>query len=391
MNGSDPIRPLLSSLQRRSLWVAAAGAVLCVSAAFFDTRMFLRAYLLAFLFWIGISLGSMALVMLHHLVGGGWGFLVRRLLEAAIATLPLMALLVVPLLVHPQSLYAWADSAAVAADALLRHKQIYLNVPFFVARTIAYFALWILVGYLLHRWSGAQDVREDPSTRRRLNNLSGPGLVLYALTVSLASLDWAMSLEPAWFSTIYAALFMVAQALSALAFVIVVLMLLADRTSFSELLSPRYLNDLGNLLLTFVILWAYMAFSQFLIIWSGNLSDEIPWYLNRTRGGWQWIAMLLMTLHFGAPFFLLLFRGMKRRIGALSAVAAGILVIRLVDMFWTVEPAFDRSGVRFHWLDWTVPVAMGGAWLYVFFWQLKRRPLLPVHDPLLREVLDQNA
>ena len=338
---------------------------------------------MAYLFWIAIPLGCLALVMLHNLVGGGWGFLILRFLEAGTRTLPLMALLVAPILLgHP---------GAVATDPLLQHKRVFLNVPFFVGRTALYFAVWMLLAYFLNRWSSEQDRREDPALRRRLNNISGPGLVLYALTVSLAALDWVMSLEPGWFSTIYSALFMVGQVLSTLAFAIVVLRMLASRSSLSEILSPRYLNDMGNLLMTFVILWAYMAFSQFLIVWAGNLPDEITWYLPRLKGGWQRMAGALIVFHFALPLLLLLFRRVKRKIRLLSAVAAAMLVIRLLDVFWTVEPAFDRGGIRFHWMDWGLLMAIGGIWVAVFFWQLKRKPLLPAHDPWLREVLAQNA
>ncbi len=387
MSDKDPLRNQLSRIQKWSLLVGIAAAAASVAWGLRDPRQFFHSYLLAFLFWFGITLGSMALVMLHHLVGGGWGFLIRRLLESGTRTLPLMALLWLPLLLGMTSLYRWANPAAVASDPLLQHKLVYLNEPFFVVRAGIYFALWMVLAWFLNRWSSEQDQKEDPDVRRRMNNLSGPGLVLYSVTVTLASLDWVMSLEPEWFSTIYSAMFMVGQVLSALAFAIAVLMLLASRSSLSEILSGRYMNDLGNLMLTFVILWAYMAFSQFLIIWAGNLPDEIPWYLHRVKNGWELIALALVVFHFAVPLFLLLFRGVKRRIGVLSLVTAAMLVFRLLDMFWNVEPAFNPN-LQFHWLDWLLPLAMGGIWVAVFAWQLKRQPLLPVHDPWLREVLE---
>ena len=302
MTDPDLLLRRMDLIQRRALLVGLVAAVACAAGALRDPQQFFRSYLCAYLFWIAIPLGCLALVMLHNLVGGGWGFLILRFLEAGTRTLPLMALLVAPILLGLPRLYVWANPDAVAADRLLQHKRVFLNVPFFVGRTAVYFALWMLLAYFLNRWSGEQDRREDPALRRRLNNISGPGLVLYALTVSLAALDWVMSLEPGWFSTIYSALFMVGQVLSTLAFAIVVLMILANRSSLSEILSPRYLNDLGNLLLTFVILWAYMAFSQFLIVWAGNLPDEITWYLPRLRSGWQWIAAFLVAGHFALPF-----------------------------------------------------------------------------------------
>jgi hypothetical protein len=220
---------------------------------------------------------------------------------------------------------------------------------------------------------------------RRLQNLSGPGLVIYGLTVTFASVDWVMSLEPSWFSTIYGMIFMVTQALSAMSLVIVITLLLSKTQPLSEMVTPLALNDLGNLLLTFTMLWAYLSFSQFLLIWSGNLPDEIPWYTARATGGWAWIAVLLIIFHFAVPFLLLLSRFVKRRIRLLSAVAAGLVVMSLMDMFWLLAPAYDRAGPRFHWLDWTAVIGMGGVWFWRFIAQLKRAALVPLHDPRMAQ------
>jgi hypothetical protein len=347
------------------IW-AVAGAV-CAWGAFASPQQFFRSYLMAYLFWSGVALGCLAVLMLYHLVGGGWGVLIRSMLEAGTRTIPLLALLFVPVVVGMPHLYPWVN----------RHKGAYLNVPFFLARAVACFVVWGVLAYLLNRW---------PS--ERLRKLSGPGLVLFVLTVTFASIDWAMSLEPDWYSTIYSALFIVGQVLSTLAFVLALLGVLASRTSLGEVLSARYLRDLGNLLLTFVVLWAYMAFSQFLIIWSGNLSEEIPWYLRRVKGGWEWVAGFVIVFHFALPFLLLLSREVKRRVTVLAGLAAALLVVRLVCVFWMVEPAFGDTTPRFHWLDWLAPVAIGGLWLGTFAWQLKRKPLLPMHDPNLREVFE---
>src|SRR5579884_1606078 len=286
-------------------------------------------------------------------------------------------------------LYAWAQSQAMAGNAALRHKRIYLNVPFFAVRTVFYFAIWALLAHYLNKWSGEQDRADTPETRRRLYNLSGPGLVIYGLTMTFASMDWVMSLEPEWFSTIYSAMFMVGQVLSSLAFTIAVLLLFVRQAPLRGIAAPKYLNDLGNMLLTFVILWAYLAFSQFLIIWSGNLADEIPWYLHRSRQGWQWIAMALFVFHFAIPFLVLLSRDVKRQAEALSALAATLFLVRLLDMFWMVNPAFDTAGVRFHWLDWAATLGIGGIWVGVFFRRLGQRPLLPVHDPELQAAIER--
>jgi len=376
----------LDRLQQRSLSVGAAGLVICTGAGFFSPGQFCRSYLVAFLFWSGIPLGCLAVLMLHHLVGGGWGFLIRRPLEAGTRTLPVVALLVVPLLFGIPELYVWAHPAAVTADPLLQHKRVYLNVPFFVARTVVYFVVWMVLTHFLNRWSADSDAGAGSSVRR-LYALSGPGLVLYGLTMSFASLDWVMSIEPDWFSTIYSAVFMVGQVLSALAFVTAILLFLSSTAPLSEVVSPRYLNDLGNMLLTFVILWVYMAFSQFLIIWSGNLTDEIGWYLNRVRGGWQWVAAALLAFHFALPFLLLLSREIKRNVSRLALLACALLFMRFIDMIWNVDPAFDPAHIRVHWMDWVASVGVGGIWIAAFVNQLKRRPLVPLHDPELPAIL----
>lgn len=387
MNPVAPAPPQLDRLQRQSLAVGVVGLLLCMVGGWPNPEQFFRSYLLAYVFWVGISLGSLGVVMLHHLTGGGWGFVIRRLLESGTRTLPLMALLFVPLLFGMSDLYVWARPDAVAADEILQHKSAYLNPSFFMLRTAIYFAAWIGVASLLNRWSGEQDRTAAPGLTRRLQLLSGPGLVLYGLTVTFASVDWVMSLEPHWFSSIYGILFMVGQGLASLAFATALAVALADRPPLSELVSPARLHDLGNLLLAFVMLWTYIAFSQFLIIWSGNLPEEIPWYLHRTGGGWQWIGLFLLAFHFALPFLLLLSRQIKRDARMLMIVSAAIIAMRLVDLYWLVVPAFHPDGVRLHWMDLAAPVGIGGLWMAVFAWQLKQRPLVPIHDPRLKELM----
>ena len=387
MTTEEAVYTRLDQLQGRSVVVGSAALAICVVVAFFTPAQFFRSYLVAFLFWSGIPLGCLVVLMLHHLVGGGWGFLIRRPLESGTRTFPLVALLVVPIVLGIPFLYPWAHPEAVATDPLLQHKRVYLNVPFFIARTMAYFAIWIVLSRTLNRWSDEQDRAGIPSAARRLYALSGPGIIVYALTATFASLDWVMSLEPDWFSTIYSAVFMAGQVLSALAFVTAMLMLLVSAKPISEIASEQHLIDLGNMVLTFVILWAYMAFSQFLIIWSGNLSDEIGWYVHRIRGGWQWVAILIIAGHFALPFLLLLSREIKQQARYLTLLAAALLIMRYVDVIWNVDPAFDRASFRIHWMDPVAAVGVGGIWMAVFVAQLKRRPLLPLHDPDLPGVL----
>jgi len=385
MTRTEALRLQLDQIQRRSLLVGGLSLLLCLGGALFNPGQLFRSYLVAYLFWIGIPLGSIAILMLHHLVGGAWGFVIRRLLESAMGTLPVMVVLFLPLLFGMRDLYPWARPEEVANSEILRHKALYLNVPFFVIRAGVYFAVWIGLAFLLNKWSLDQERTTDNTPTRRLQILSGPGLVVYGLTMTFASVDWVMSIEPEWFSTIFGISLIVGQALAGLAFAIPVAVLLADREPLADVVIPAHLNDLGNLLLAFVMLWAYMAFSQFLIIWSGNLPEEIPWYVHRMRGGWSGIAVLVLLFYFAVPFLLLLSRGTKRRARILSAVAGAILLMRLVDLFWTVAPTFHPEGLRLHWLDLMAPIGVGGIWTGVFAWQLKGRSLLPLHDPYLKE------
>jgi hypothetical protein len=275
----------------------------------------------------------------------------------------------------------------VKLDPLLQYKQLYLNVPFFVVRTAIYFAAWMALAYFLNKWSFEQDRTARADLTQRLQNLSGPGLLVFGLTVTYASVDWVMSLEPHWFSTIYSMIFMVSEALAAMSIVTIGAILLSAHKPISGLLTPKTLNDHGNLLLTFTMLWAYLSFSQYLIIWAGNLQDEIPWYVSRAEGNWAWIAVGLIVFHFAVPFLLLLSRFMKRRMKILAAIAAGLFLMSMVDIFWLTVPAYQKQGPQFQWMDGVAMLGIGGLWIWRFVAQLKGQPLMPLHDPRLEEIL----
>jgi hypothetical protein len=388
MNGT---RENSLGLDRLPIRLAAAGAVLlavCLAAGFADRAEFFRSYLVAFLFWIGIALGSLALLMMQHLTGGRWALVIRRILEAGSRTLPLMAVAALPLIAGIRTLYSWSRPGQT--DPVILAKHLYLNPEFFIARMVFYFAIWFALTHFLNKWSREEDAGEAGYPLwMRLEGLSGIGLVLYGLTVTFASIDWVMSLEPQWYSTIYGLLFMVSQALTTLAFAIAMLVWLAGRKPLSQIVRPSHFQDLGSFLLAFVMLWAYLEFSQFLIIWGGNLSDEIPWYIRRMEGVWGSVGLLLVILSFFFPFFLLLFRHLKRRTRSLLIVALLILMMRLVDMYWMVLPAFGGGKVRLTWMDVALPLGMGGIWFAYFLWQLQRMPILPVHDPRMEGAAEQ--
>lgn len=389
--------PALARLQQRALIVGLVGLAAGVIGAFMNADQFFRSWLIGFLFCLGLALGSLGLLMVQHLSGGQWGLVSRRVFEAATRTLPLVTLFFIPILFGMRPLFLWARPEAVQADRILQTKAPYLNVPFFIGRAVVYFALWLLCMFLLNKWSDAQDRGEAAVTAPemvRFRKVSAPGLLFLVLTVTFASIDWVMSLDPHWFSTIFGLLTVVGQGLSALAFTIAVLALIAPTGALAGRLTPRHFHDLGKLMLAFVMLWAYLSFSQFLIIWSGNLPEEIPWYVDRIRGGWGVVAVLLVLGHFALPFLLLLSRDLKRHSGMLAKVAIFVILMRLVDLIWLVAPTFSHAsadqGSRFepmlHWMDVVIPVGLAGLWVFLFARQLRSRPLLPTNDPYFKEI-----
>jgi hypothetical protein len=371
----------LTEWRKTALRAGVAGLVLTAIGLFISPAQFFRSYLWAFLFWFSIALGCLPLLMLYHLVGGAWGFTVRRIIESGTRTLPVVALLFVPILFGIPQLYEWSHADALAQMETVRQKHAYLNVPFFVLRSIFYFAVWLFYARRLNRMSALQDETGEPRLLNTFQRLSGPGLIVYGFTLTFAVFDWAMSLEPEWYSTIYGMLWIVGQALSSLAFAVAMLALLSDRAPLSRLSLPDTLHDLGNLLLAFVMLWAYLSFSQFLVIWYGNLPEEIRWYLSRMRNGWEWVAAALITFHFFVPFVLLLSRFKKRRLHSIALIAGLLLVMRMIDTYWLITPAFYRNRLTVHWLDVVALVGIGGIWLAVYARQLMAMPLLPLHDP----------
>jgi len=387
-----PLGRALHRVQQRSLIVGGVALVACVIGALFSPDQFFRSYLFSYLFYLGMTLGCMALVMLQYLSGGSWGIIIRRITESATRTIPLLAFLFLPILIGIRKLYSWSHEEVVKADPLLQHKHLYLNVPFFIVRVLIYFVGWWVFAHFLNKWSHEQDTGGRDLPARRLQLLSGPGLIFYALSVTFASVDWVMSLDPHWFSTIFGLLFVVGQGLSALSLCIAMLVILSDEGGPLEgVIGPSHLHDIGKLLLTFTMLWAYFSFSQFLIIWAGNLVDEIPWYLKRLRGGWEWIGLLLVVFHFAFPFAMLLSQSLKRAGHKLIRIAGLVIVMRFVDLFWIVAPVSSQGGFRVHWMDFLTPVGIGGLWLGAFLFQLQKWPLLPVRDPHLEEAIAQGG
>ena len=385
--------PVLATLQNRALIIGIAGLAASAVGAVISVDQFVQSWLVGFLFCLGLSLGSLGLLMLQHLSGGQWGLVGRRVFEAGSRTLPFVVLLFIPVALRLPTLFEWARPEA-AENAIIQAKVGYLNATFFLIRAGIYFAFWLILVTLLNRWSAEQDRGQGttPADSVKFRTVSAPGLLFLIITVTFASVDWVMSLDPEWFSTIFGLLTVVGWGLTTFALTIIVLSKLEQSGVATDILKPRHFHDLGKLMLAFVMLWAYMSFSQFLIIWSGNLPEEIPWYVRRTTGSWGYVAIALVIGHFAFPFILLLSQDLKKRSKMLARVAMFIIFMRLVDVIWLVEPEF-RGGTVFpiHWMDITLPLGLFGVWLFVFTRNLRSRALLPRNDPYFKEAFAHEA
>ena len=384
--------PVAKTISQRSLIVGVVFGVIAVILAFIQPQQFYRAYLLGFMLWLGVALGSMAILMIRHLTGGGWGMVIRRILGAAMRTAPLLAVLFIPVIFGIHKLYIWAQPLDQIADKHLREHleditKTYLTTSGFIYRAIFYFAIWNLLSFLLSKWSKETDHPGSPDHTSRFKAIAGPGLILYGFTISFAAIDWVMSLDPSWISTIFGLVILIGEVLSAMCFAVVVERILFNYKPMSEMLKPDFVHDHGKWMLAFLMMWAYFNFSQWLIIWAGNLPTEITFYMTRLHGGWASIGLILVIFGFAVPFVILLSRPFKRNIRKLVWLAVWMLLMRYVDMFWIIEPNFSKT-LTVTLADIVVPIAIGGFWLAYFFYNLGALPLLPAYDPSAGEVLE---
>ncbi len=412
IDGVTPdIRMRFSGWSRGAAITGIVGLVAAVAAALvFGKAALVQSYLFAYLFWLGISLGCLSAMLLHQLVAGGWGYMIQRVAEAATRVLPFLALAFAPILLAYRDLYPWADPNYLIAHPVVAEKTAYLNTSFFVLRAVIYFAIFIGLAAILNHWSRKLDLTGDAIYIVRLRRLGAIGLIFYVLAMTFASVDWGMSLEPEQFSSIYGAWFIVGQGLLAIAFCTIIVSRLyrsapyvggfgcTEDEQLCQMIPgchgapgcarPKYVeyfHHLGNLLLGFVVLWAYISFSQYLIIWSGNLPEEIPYYINRTHGGYQALTVVLILFHFVVPFAVLLIRRSKRSIPPLVTLCGFMLLMRAVDLFWIIIPAFRPGLLLGHLLIGAcLLVGLGGIWMALFFRELTKRPLLPVGDERMR-------
>jgi hypothetical protein len=378
----------IDRIRQRALIVGVIGLLVSAVGIVKAPDRFFPSYLLAFMFVLGLTLGSLGLLMLQHLTGGKWGIIIRRPLESATRVLALVAVLFVPIFFGMKYLYAsWLTAPASGEGALSEFQRAYLTLNGFRIRAVLYFAVWGLLVFLFNLWSRQQDANpEDIAVRRRFKILAGPGIILYVFVMSFAAIDWVMSLSPHWASTIYGFLFIAGQLISSMGLMIAIVVLLSRSGPLSGILQPRHTHDLGKLLLAFLMLWAYFDFSQLLIIWSGNQPEEITFYYSRLHSQWGVVAVIVVIFHFFVPFFLLLSRDLKRNPKVLPVVAIWLILMRLVDLFWMTRPEFTPTALPNIW-DLAAALGLGGLWFFVFAGQLKRLPVLPVGDPKLEEAI----
>jgi hypothetical protein len=366
---------------------AVLGAVACALLGLGNPKQFFFSWLVSFLFFLSLALGSLFFVLIQYATQGGWGIVLRRIGETIFAVLPVMAALFLPVLLGLQDLYSWAVPGAAEHDALLQWKAPYLNVPFFLVRAALYFASWSYIAMRYYRGSHGQDATGDPAVSARLRKLAGPALIVLAITQTFASIDWIMSLTPHWYSTIFGVYFFAGSFVGSIALLSVVATAMRGAGLLDTVISDEHLQDIGKLLFGFTAFWAYIAFSQFFLIWYPNLPEETIWYKARLEGSWRTVTILLMVGHFGVPFFYLMGRAVKRRALTLAVGGVWLLTMHFVDLYWQVMPTLHPDGVRPSALDVAAFVAVGGCFVGAASWLMRRQALVPLRDPRLAESL----
>ncbi|MDH3889470.1 MAG: hypothetical protein OEV49_00160 [candidate division Zixibacteria bacterium] len=367
-----------------SLVIGLIGLAATSLGYFTDTKQFYHSYLVAFAFWVSIGLGGLFFTMLHHLVNAEWSTVLRRWSESVAATLPLMAVFAIPVLLGMGELYHWSHVEVVANDAILTQKAPYLNPTFFVIRSIGYFVIWSILALSLYRTSLKQDSGHSASLTQRFRRISAPGMILFALTLSFASFDWLMSLDAHWYSTIFGVYFFTGSLLAVLSFMVLIGIHLRRRSVLNEVVTIEHYHDLGKLLFGFIIFWAYMGFSQYMLIWYANIPEETIWFHHRWYSGWRWVSLLMIFGHFVLPFVVLITRASKRNLIVLGSMAVWVLLMRWVDLHWLVFPTLHEHSPHLSWMDLTSIVGVGGIFVWYFWRKYSSHPVIPMGDPSLK-------
>ncbi len=385
--------PQLNRVQLLGIGAAVVGLALLALGFFLSPLQFAESYIFGFYFAISFPLGCLGFLLIQHLTGGAWGVTSRRILEAGALTLPIFFILSIPVILatlntfgHP--IYHWADPAVVTPgspefDPLIAHKTPWMSPLWFAGRMVIYFIIWSGLAIMLRTWSLQQDNSRGDGVdeARRMRMLSGIGVPLLVLSITFFAFDVGMSLDAHWYSTMYGAHYMGHSGLTGLAFVLICLALVRRTPIYRELVPVKPLHDLGKLMLTFTVLWTYLSFGQYVIIWSGNLAESVPWYISRQAGGWLYFVIVLIFFAFFTPFFLLLGRKPKRNLNYLAAVSAFILVMRFVDVMWLILPEFHATVAEISWMDFAAPLGILGIFIAFWAWNMQRASLLPVNDP----------
>jgi hypothetical protein len=366
---------------------AVVGAVACAILGAANPKQFFFSWLVSFLFFLSLALGGLFFVLIQYASQGGWGIVLRRIGETIFATLPVMAALFVPVVLGLRHLYEWAIPGAAEHDPLLQWKAPYLNVTFFLIRAGLFFAIWSFIALLYYRGSRDQDATGDPAVSARLRRFAGPAIIVLALTQSFASIDWIMSLTPHWYSTMFGVYFFAGSFVGFIALLSVVAVAMRRAGLLETVITAEHLHDVGKLLFGFTAFWAYIAFSQFFLIWYANLPEETTWYRARLEGSWMMVSAFIMAGHFGLPFFYLMGRDVKRKGWTLALGGAWMLAMHFVDLYWLVMPTLHPEGLRPSLLDVAALVTVGGCFVAAASWLMRRQALVPVRDPRLAESL----
>ena len=386
---SAKLRPLedLDGVRSKALVVGIVGLVATVLGFFVaGPDVFWRGYLVGWIYWLGVALGLFLIMMINYLASGRYGIQMRRFQEAATRTIPVMGLIGLPILFAGglQHLYHWTTTDP-ANDPLLAAKTGYLNVPFFNARYVVYFVIWTVFAFVMSRLSHRHDETGDEKTQEKLQKLSAAGLVTFVLVATFASIDWLMSTDHHWYSSLYGPQLLLWQAISAVAFSIILLVFLWQREPFKHIVKPTHFHDWGKLMLAFTMVWGYFSISQFLIIWSGNLPEEVTWYIVRNTGGWKTYTVALVVFAFFLPFAILLSQDIKFKPKVLMRVAMLVLVVRWFDYYWQVAPNLHPSGFTLSPFDFGPWIAIGGFWVWLMLGNVRGKAALPVNDPVIQE------
>ena len=388
---TTPLRGQIARIQSLALIVGVIFTLLTIIEFFINPVQFYRSWMIGFLYTFALGLGSLACLMLQYMSGGAWGMVIRRQLEAGSRTIPLVTLLFLPILIGvwagSHGLYEWTDQAKVQADPVIRDKSAYMNVLWWTIRAVIVFAIWNVYTFMLNRLSREEELTGSTAASRRLMAWSSIGLVIYVFTLTSAGLDWIMSMNIHWFSTIYGLILLGGQGLTVISLAIVTTTYLMRAQPMAGVITKKHLHDLGKLLFMFTLFWTYVSFSQLVIIWSGNLPEEITWYVDRMNGGWQYIGAILLFLQWMLPFLILLSQEIKKNPKTIRFMAFWVLAVRLADTIWLVEPNFHSQHLYINWSDFTAPIGLVGLWVAVYLWQLQQRALIPVNAPDLGRAL----